>query len=305
MSKEIIVVDYAVSDPIALGQYTEFNATLLTNFIQDFNLLWNKQQECIERGILHICKDSLTSFQKPALEYVKAMNARVVTVVQDWGQAIDKIDEVVQSGVALPFDFIMTAHTQVEKDEMSGRVKEGLLIYGKALPSVLLAKFDDIFLSLAQRSPSGMSYSWGTNRSGPLQVWMPKGMESGSPPAQMWPYEGVPVGTRNFTNLPPRIAQNFEKLYGEMLFNGKNRGVNVLLVGESKSGKTKSFETLPNGVLDFSFDIGGWHALARKRDEKRELGKGEESVWLTEAGRPLTVVRNFKVWLESNDRALL
>lgn len=222
LPREMLVVDYAVADPVALGQYTQFDATLMTSFIYDFNMLWNKQEECMQRGICHVCKDSLTSFQRPALEYVKAMNARVITVVQDWGQAIDKIDEIVQSGVALPFDFVMTAHTQVEKDELSGRVREALLIYGKALPSVLLAKFDDILLSVAERTPSGMSYKWGTNRSGPLQVWIPKGMERDGPPAMMWPYEGVPIGTRNFSNLPPRIEQDFGKLYGDRLFGGRN-----------------------------------------------------------------------------------
>lgn len=218
LPKEILVIDYAVADPIALGQYTSFDATLITSFIYDHRLLWDKQKECVERGFCHLCIDSLTSMQRPVMEYIKAMNARVVEVVQDWLQAINKVDEIVQSSVALPFDFIMTAHTQVEKDDYTGRVRENLLIFGKALPNVLLAKFDDILLSIAQRSSSGMIYQWGTNRSGPLQVWVPKGMERDSPQAAMWPYEGLPIGTRNFSNLPPRIEQNFEKLYGERLF---------------------------------------------------------------------------------------
>jgi len=220
LPKEMLVVDYTVSDPIALGQYTQFDAALMTSFIYDHNQLWGKQKECIERGICHVCIDSLTSMQRPVLEYIKAMNVRLITVVQDWGQAIDKVDEIVQSSVALPFDFIMSAHTQVEKDELSGRVRENLLIFGKSLPNVLLAKFDDIFLSIVQRSTTGMSYVWGTNRSGPLQVYIPKGMDKDSPQGQMWQYDGIPIGTRNFTNLPPRIEQNFEKLYGERLFNG-------------------------------------------------------------------------------------
>lgn len=220
LPKEILVVDQVVADPIALGQYTTFDAVLMTSFIWDHIQLWSMQKECIERGICHICIDSLTSMQRPIMEYIKAMNARMITVVQDWLQAIDKVDEIVQSSVALPFDFIMTGHTQVEKDEASGRVRENLLIYGKSLPNLLLAKFDDILLSIAQRVSTGMSFVWGTNRSGPLQVWIPKGMEKDSPAAQSWPYEGIPIGTRNFSNLPPRIEQNFEKLYGDKLFGG-------------------------------------------------------------------------------------
>jgi len=219
LPKEIVVVDYAHADPVALGQYTQFDATLLTSFIYDFNQLWSLQSVCVEKGICHVTLDSLTSFQRPVLEYVKAMNARVITVVQDWGQAIDKIDEIISSGVALPFDFVLTAHTQVERDELMGRVRETLLIYGKTLPSVLLAKFDDIFLSVADRTSGGMSYKWGTNRSGPMQVYIQKGFEKDAPPSQMVPYDGVPVGTRNFTGLPPRVEPNFEKLYGDKLFH--------------------------------------------------------------------------------------
>lgn len=219
LPRERLVVDYATADPITMGQYTGNDAVLMTGFFNDFNCLWGQQKECVERGVCHVSMDSLTSYQRPMMEYVKAMNARVITVVQDWGQAIDKIDESIQSGVALPFDFIMTAHTQPEKDELQGVVREQLLIYGKSLPATLLAKFDDIFRSLAERTQSGMKYSWGTDRSGPLQVYIPKGMEKGAPDAQTWPYMGVPVGTRNFTGLAPRVPQDFVALYGDKLFN--------------------------------------------------------------------------------------
>lgn len=219
LPRERLVVDYAHADPITMGQYTGNDAVLMTSFFNDFNCLWHEQKKCVEFGVCHTSIDSLTSFQRPMMEYVKAMNARVITVVQDWGQAIDKIDEVVQSGVALPFDFIMTAHTQPEKDELQGVVREQLLIYGKSLPAVLLAKFDDIFRSVAERTSSGMKYQWGTDRSGPMQVYIPKGMEKNAPEAQFLPYLGVPVGTRNFTGLAPRVEQNFEVLYGDKLFN--------------------------------------------------------------------------------------
>jgi hypothetical protein len=218
LPRERLIVDYAHADPVALGQFTATSTAQLTAFIYDFNQLW-ETEKCIEKGVCHVALDSLTSFQRPVLEYVVAMNARTILVVQDWGQAISKIDEIVSSAVSLPFDFIMTAHTQTEKDEFHGTVKESLLIYGKNLPSVLLAKFDDIYLSLAERTSTGVSYKWGTNRSGPLTVYIPKGMEKESPPAQMMPYTGVPVGTRNFSNLPPRIEQNFETLYKDKLFH--------------------------------------------------------------------------------------
>jgi hypothetical protein len=195
---EILVINYAVADIVELAQYTKFDATLLTNFINDHNLLWHRQKECIERGIRHVAIDSLTSLQKPVMEYVMAINCRVLTTMQDWGQAINKVDEIVQSSVALPFDFIMTCHIQAEKDEMSGRIREIPLIYGKQLPNMLLAKFDDIFLTIKERTPAGLQFWWGSTPEGLLQC----------------------IGTRNFDNLPVRVEPNFKKLYGERLYKG-------------------------------------------------------------------------------------
>ncbi|MEM2125011.1 MAG: AAA family ATPase [Candidatus Methanosuratincola sp.] len=198
---EILVVDYTVADPVAEAQYTAFSTELIGMFIKDFNLLWKRQQECIEKGVCHIAIDSLTSFQRPILEYIIAINARVLATQQDWGQAINKVDEIVQSAVALPFDFIMTSHIQAEKDEITGKVRELPLIYGKQLPNMILAKFDDIFLTIKERTPTGIVYRWGTAPEGLLQC----------------------IGTRNFDNLPLRIEPNFTKLYGDRLFNGGER----------------------------------------------------------------------------------
>jgi hypothetical protein len=198
-SDEILVVDYAVADIVEQSQHTATSPTLITNFIVDFNLLWHRQTECVEKGICHIAIDSLTSFQRPILEYVMALNARVIAVQQDWGQAINKVDEIIQSAVALPFDFVLTTHIQAEKDEVTGKVKELPLIYGKQLPNLILAKFDDIFLTLKERTPAGLSFWWGTTPEGLLQC----------------------VGTRSFDNLPVRVKPDFKALYGDKLFVGR------------------------------------------------------------------------------------
>lgn len=195
---EILVVDYATVGMIKAAQYTNADTTLIMNFINDHNLLWSRQEECVGRGIRHVVIDSLTSFQQPVLEFILALNGRLITVQQDWGQAIAKVNEILQSGVATPFDYILIAHTHIEKDELTGKIEEGLLIYGKTLPNVILAKFDDIFYATIENTPTGQKYLWGT---------MPEGFLKG-------------VGTRNFDGLPSKIEPNFEKFYKDKLFNG-------------------------------------------------------------------------------------
>jgi hypothetical protein len=195
---EVLVIDYSVMDLVGSSQATRVDATLVTQFITDINSLWSAKDECVARGVRHLSADSLTSLQRPIIEAIMAWNARVIATMQDWGQAINKIDEIVQSCVALPFDFVMTCHIQAEKDEVTGKVKEVPLVYGKQLPNMLLAKFDDIFLSVRERTPEGVKFYWGTSPEGLLHC----------------------IGTRNFDNLPIRIEPNFAKLYGERLFKG-------------------------------------------------------------------------------------
>lgn len=194
---DILCVDYAVSDTVEPNQYTRVDQTLIHTFIQDFNLLWSPKAS--DKGIFHIAIDSLTSMQRPVLEYVMAINNRVMATQQDWGQAINKVDEIIQSAVGLPFDFILTSHIQAEKDEISGKIRELPLIYGKQLPNLLLAKFDDIYLTFSERTPAGLQFFWGTSPEGLLKI----------------------IGTRNFDNLPARVAPNFMKLYAEKLYGGE------------------------------------------------------------------------------------
>ena len=196
---QCLVVDYAVSDPIELHQYTRSESSHFMNFGMDANALWLQTDRCKAKGICHVCIDSLTSLQSPIGEFIRAMNSRVIATQQDWGQIVGKIDEVIQSMVGLPFDFILIAHIQAEKDEVTGRIKEVPLVYGKQLPNQIMAKFDDIFLTVSERGPQGMKYEWATAPEGLLKI----------------------IGTRSFDNLPSRIPPDFAKLYGDRLYKGE------------------------------------------------------------------------------------
>lgn len=195
-SNDILVVEYLTKDKIKVGGHPNFEATLLTNFILDHNSLWD--EGTIEKsGLCHTSIDSLTGWQQPTLEFIVALNNRSETSQRDYGMAINKINEMVQSCVNLPLDFILTGHTVIEKDDTTGMIKEELMVYGKQLPTIICAKFDEILLSVRQRTPTGLEYLWATVPEG----WMET------------------AGCRNFDGLPPKIEQNFVKLYGDKLYH--------------------------------------------------------------------------------------
>ena len=195
---EILVVEYSIADAIGFNQWTGASTELFLNFANDFNELWYKKDTCLERGIWHAALDSLTTFKEAVFEFIIASNARVLSTQQDWGQAIKKIMEVIDSAKGTEFDFILTCHIQSEKDEITGRIRELPLVYGKGLPKEILTRFDDIFMAGSERGPQGMNYFWAT---------APEGLLMG-------------VGTRTFDNLPRRVEPNFGKLYGERLIHG-------------------------------------------------------------------------------------
>lgn len=242
---EILVIDYVVADPISVGMLPKYDQTVIHNFILDENELWKPEAE--ERGVCHVAVDSLTGLQYNLIDYIVCLRGATKsgwmgTDEDVYGKAIEKMKEIIDSFVSLKFDFILTAHIETEKDAVTGKVLEQPLIYGRKLPGLILSKMDDIYYAYSDFSSGNLSYWWGTQPQMLLKI----------------------IGQRNFDNLPVRVPPDFERLYGDRLFDkGKEHGVNVILIGESKSGKTVSLETLPRGLVLFSFDKGGWKSLKR------------------------------------------
>lgn len=244
-SDEILVIDYYAADAIANGMLPKYDSANFRNFILDENELWKPEAE--ERGVCHVVVDSLTGMQYSLLDYVVCLRGPTKsgwmgTDEDVYGKAIEKMKEAIDSLVSLKFDFILTAHVEIEKDAVSGKVLEQPLIYGRKLPGLILSKMDDIYYAYSDFSTGKLDYFWGTQPQMLLKI----------------------IGQRSFDSLPVRVEPNFQKLYGDRLFSkGKPNGVNVILIGESKSGKTVSLETLPRGTVLFSFDKGGWKSLQR------------------------------------------
>jgi hypothetical protein len=198
---EILVVEYVSSDLISIDQYVKADSSMFINFGRDVNELWNRRQECIDKGIWHVSIDSLTTFKNAIIEFMKVMSGNRMLTLPNWGWAIDKMIEVFDSIRGTDFDFILICHIQSEKDEVTGKIISAPLVFGKGLPKEVLIRFDDNFMASTDRGQMGQEYFW---------VPVPIDFLVG-------------VGTRNFDDLPGRIEPNFGKLYGARLIHGETK----------------------------------------------------------------------------------
>lgn len=182
-----VVIDYAaaqrqVSEGMERAARSFNSGQIYRLFVRDLNAAMT------EPTVTSIAIDGLTGMSNVILEAVMALNKRTKSNTQaDYGDAIEKIAEIVGIAAGNDKNFVLLCHVQMEKDELSGRIKETPLVYGKALPNRLMALFDSVF----QAGFSGDQFYWGTKPT-PL-------MQS--------------IGSRLYDDLPDCITQDFGQLF--------------------------------------------------------------------------------------------
>lgn len=199
---EILILDYeARSNQIQLGKMIKFDSGIFLEMGADVNEL--EKPGLRERGICHICLDSLTWLQWAVLEAIVLFrgptSSGYIGTDQDvYGKAIEKMKEIIDTCCHLPFDFVLTAHVQGDKDEITGKIKEEISIYGKKLPELIASMIDDIYFCSEDLSSGHPRYLWSSHSQGFLKA----------------------MRTRSFDNLPLTFEANFSKLYGGRLEGG-------------------------------------------------------------------------------------
>jgi hypothetical protein len=194
---EILAIDYAPRImEIKLGKQTTFSTETFLESSQDINQLMKMKAN--DRGICHVAVDSLSGWQWAILEAIvvfrgSTQGGYIGTDQNVYGLAIEKVREVIDTCCHLPFDFILTAHIQSDKDDVIGKIKEEISIYGKKLPELLASMISDIYLC-------GLSTVAGV----PTAVWSSHSEQ----------FLKV-MRTRSFDNLPNSYEANFSKRYGE------------------------------------------------------------------------------------------
>jgi hypothetical protein len=91
--------------------------------------------------------DSLTMAAEAAMFHVLKKNGRAQgqPTIADWGEAIREVKDLLDWVSTLPCNVIVSAHNQLEKDEMLGDIQYRPLIFGKDLPARLGIWFDEVY----------------------------------------------------------------------------------------------------------------------------------------------------------------
>lgn len=199
---EILVLDYeARLNTIQIGKSVAFDNKIFMESATDINELDKPISQ--GRGICHIALDSLTWLQWCVLEAIvlfrgPTQSGYMGTDQDVYGKAIEKMKEIIDTCCHLPFDFILTSHIQSDKDDVTGKIKEEISIYGKKLPELIASMIDDIYYCQEDMSSGSAKYVWSAHSQGFLKA----------------------MRTRNFDNLPLTFEANFSKLYGDKLCHG-------------------------------------------------------------------------------------
>lgn len=116
---------------------------------------------------LTVVLDSITTASRYAMTYTQFNNKRLGQrpVLQDWGDQMAEILEIINMGIALKCNFICVAHEQYQKDELSGRIWCLPLTTGKLAGQISLY-FDEVYHAKTGMSGTSTTYLLETKASG-------------------------------------------------------------------------------------------------------------------------------------------
>ena len=101
--------------------------------------------------------DSLSGLSKMAMNLV--IGAKPVKAVGEWGVAMDNLERLIDRWTTgIPCHFIMTAHLEREKDEISGAIKNMPSTLGQKLAPKIPLYFDDVIMCKRK----GDKWTWST-----------------------------------------------------------------------------------------------------------------------------------------------
>lgn len=112
-------------------------------------------------GCETFCVDSLSMASEATMNAVmtKAGLYGGQPRVQDWGEAIRKMKDMLGHITTLPCHVVVTAHWQLVRDEMLGDIQYVPLIFGKNLPHLLGIWFDEVYSTIVRTKIEGTAYS--------------------------------------------------------------------------------------------------------------------------------------------------
>ena len=88
-----------------------------------------------------------------------------VPILQDWMIQMITLQNVLKEVTSLPCDVLITAHNDIDKDEVTGKISAGPMVTGK-LKARLPIIFDELWVAIAKGTAKGSEYSLLTQNDG-------------------------------------------------------------------------------------------------------------------------------------------
>ena len=108
-----------------------------------------------------ICFDGLTGLSAASKNL--AVGAKPIVTQPDWGVSMDNLERFLDTIVnSTMCHVVLTAHPEMEKDEITGRMITMVSSLGRKLPPKIPPKFDDVVLTIRE----GSSFRWSTAATG-------------------------------------------------------------------------------------------------------------------------------------------
>jgi hypothetical protein len=128
-----------------------------TQFINDCNVIIDSQND----KIASFSHDTLTGLSRMLKGFICNRAGKSYLSQQLWGDAIEKIIEIIENCCASEKHYVLNCHIQLEDNALDGGKEEWPLIFGKQLPQNILALFDLVFTGVYDDG----SYLWRTHPS--------------------------------------------------------------------------------------------------------------------------------------------
>lgn len=100
-----------------------------------------------------VALDSLTFMEKSIMSRVLLMDGKPPNAppqLNHYKSAISQVEDFVSKLCALDCNVIVTAHEEVDKDELTGSMSRGISVTGKKLPNILPGYFNEVWYTEVQ-----------------------------------------------------------------------------------------------------------------------------------------------------------
>jgi hypothetical protein len=190
---KILAVEYAQSDvmSMSLDMAPIKNQKPLQDFVNDYNAIAGFINSGKPFPWKTVMLDSITGYEDAIMSYISSFNPSAFSDARQWAAQVGgKVRQTILTLTTWPCHIVVLMHSIVDKNELTGVVKEGPNVFSPGLRADIFGLFSQAF------------YATKTSMNVPV-VWTDTKMYVSG------------IGSRWPIGLPPECAPDFKTLYGK------------------------------------------------------------------------------------------